>query len=78
MLTDHCKIKTIIILLKKIQIAVIWRLFLAGKAHSFYNTHFLQVNGHLWDLDRPLEADTNIEIIKFDHPEGNVSFFIIL
>ena len=28
------------------------------------------VNGQGWDLDRPLEADAELKLVKFDDPEG--------
>lgn len=34
-----------------------------------------KVNGQLWDLDRPLEADVNLEFLDFDHPEGKQVFW---
>ena len=29
-----------------------------------------KVNDELWDLDRPLEGDTSLKLLKFDDPEG--------
>jgi len=34
-----------------------------------------KVNGELWDLDRPLEADVSLELIKFDDDEGRAVFW---
>lgn len=31
---------------------------------------FVQVNGDLWDLERPLEGDCSLEFLKFDHELG--------
>ena len=31
---------------------------------------FVQVNDVLWDLDRPLESDCSLKLIKFDDDEG--------
>jgi threonyl-tRNA synthetase len=31
---------------------------------------FLQVDGELWDLERPLEKSCNLELLDFEHPEG--------
>ena len=28
------------------------------------------VNGDGWDMDRPLEGDAELKLIKFDDPEG--------
>ena len=29
-----------------------------------------QVDGQLWDLERPLEKSVTLELLDFDHPEG--------
>ena len=29
-----------------------------------------RVNGELWDLDRPLEADCSLEVLRFDSPDA--------
>merc|ERR1719474_1035879 len=34
-----------------------------------------KVNGDLWDLDRPLEQDANLELVKFDDEEGQAVFW---
>ncbi|KAI9797980.1 MAG: threonyl-tRNA synthetase [Piccolia ochrophora] len=34
-----------------------------------------RVNGELWDLERPLEADCRLELLDFDHPEGKKVFW---
>merc|ERR1712002_248326 len=34
-----------------------------------------KVNGELWDLDRPLEQDVKLELIKFDDEEGQAVFW---
>lgn len=34
-----------------------------------------KINGTLWDLDRPLESDVNLEFLDFDHPEGKQVFW---
>ncbi|XP_046739699.1 threonine--tRNA ligase 1, cytoplasmic isoform X2 [Diprion similis] len=39
------------------------------------NTVIAKVNGELWDLDRPLEADCKLQLIKFDDPEGQAVFW---
>lgn len=30
----------------------------------------LQVDGELWDLERPLEKSVSLELLDFEHPEG--------
>lgn len=30
-----------------------------------------QVNGDLWDLDRPLEESCKLELLDFEHPKGD-------
>lgn len=34
-----------------------------------------KVNGTLWDLDRPLENDCKLELLKFDDPEAQGVFW---
>lgn len=34
-----------------------------------------QVNGELWDLERPLEASVSLELLDFEHPEGKRVFW---
>ena len=34
-----------------------------------------KVNGVLWDLDRPLEEDSSIQILKFSDEEGQQVFW---
>lgn len=34
-----------------------------------------RVNGELWDLDRPLEGDVKLELVKFDDEEGQAVFW---
>ena len=33
-------------------------------------TVIAQVNGELWDLDRPLEESCQLELLDFEHPKG--------
>lgn len=30
----------------------------------------MQVDGELWDLERPLEQSVKLELLDFEHPEG--------
>lgn len=39
------------------------------------NAIISKVNGVLWDLDRPLEEDCNLELLKFDDPEAQSVFW---
>ncbi|XP_013379492.1 threonine--tRNA ligase, cytoplasmic isoform X2 [Lingula anatina] len=39
------------------------------------NAVISKVNGELWDLDRPLEKDAQLEVIKFDDEEGQYVFW---
>lgn len=39
------------------------------------NAVIAKVNGTLWDLDRVLEVDSRVEILKFDHSEGQEVFW---
>lgn len=34
------------------------------------NTVIAKVNGALWDLDRPLEGDSTVELLMFDNEEA--------
>lgn len=38
-------------------------------------TVIAKVNGILWDLDRPLEGDCRLQLIKFDDPDGKAVFW---
>lgn len=38
-------------------------------------TVIAKVNGILWDLDRPLEGDCSLQLIKFDDPDGKAVFW---
>jgi threonyl-tRNA synthetase len=35
-----------------------------------------KVNGDLWDLDRPFEKDSTLQLIKFDDEQGIRSYFL--
>lgn len=37
-----------------------------------------KVNGELWDLDRPLEKDSNLQLLKFDDPDGKLCSYICI
>lgn len=39
------------------------------------NTVIGKVNGELWDLDRPLEGDCSLKLLKFDDPEAQAVFW---
>ncbi|XP_045461796.1 threonine--tRNA ligase 1, cytoplasmic isoform X1 [Harmonia axyridis] len=39
------------------------------------NAVISKVNGVLWDLDRPLEVDSKLELLKFDNPEAQAVFW---
>ncbi|XP_069681681.1 threonine--tRNA ligase 1, cytoplasmic isoform X2 [Periplaneta americana] len=39
------------------------------------NAVIAKVNGELWDLDRPLEKDTKLQLLKFDDEEGQQVFW---
>lgn len=38
-------------------------------------TVIAKVNDELWDLDRPLETNCKLQLIKFDDPEGKAVFW---
>ena len=33
-----------------------------------------KVNDVVWDLDRPFEVDSSLQLLKFDDPEAKVNF----
>lgn len=39
------------------------------------NTIIAKVNNELWDLDRPLEQDCTLSLLKFDDPEAQAVFW---
>jgi threonyl-tRNA synthetase len=39
------------------------------------NAVVAKVNNELWDLDRPLESDCKLELLKFDNPEAQSVFW---
>ncbi|XP_005094376.1 threonine--tRNA ligase 1, cytoplasmic isoform X2 [Aplysia californica] len=39
------------------------------------STVVAKVNGELWDLDRPFEKDSSLQLLKFDDPEGQYVFW---
>lgn len=41
----------------------------------FERTVIAQVDGELWDLDRPLEKSCTLQLLDFDHPEGKKVFW---
>ena len=41
----------------------------------FERTVVSQVNGELWDLERPLEKSCKLEFFDFEHPEGKKVFW---
>lgn len=40
------------------------------------NTVIAKVNGVLWDLDRPLEEDSSVELLNFDDEDGRLVLFV--
>ena len=41
------------------------------EGHTYWTLNTLvQVNGELWDLERPLEQSVKLELLDFEHPEG--------
>ena len=41
----------------------------------FERTVVARVDGELWDLDRPLEKSSKLELLDFEHPEGKKVFW---
>lgn len=42
------------------------------------NTVIAKVNNDVWDLDRPLEGDCSLKLLKFDDPDGETIIIISL
>ena len=40
------------------------------------NTVVGKVNGVVWDLDRPFEEDSTLQLLKFDDPDGKNTFVL--
>ena len=40
------------------------------------NTVVGKVNGVVWDLDRPFEEDSTLQLLKFDDPDGKTTFLL--
>jgi threonyl-tRNA synthetase len=40
------------------------------------NTVIAKVNNDVWDLDRPLEGDCSLKLLKFDDPDGETIIII--
>ncbi|KAF7264240.1 hypothetical protein GWI33_000437 [Rhynchophorus ferrugineus] len=60
--------------------AVAWKTTVYDVAKSISqgladNSVISKVNGVLWDLDRPLETDCSVELLKFDNPEAQAVFW---
>ncbi|MEE6502895.1 hypothetical protein FKM82_004669 [Ascaphus truei] len=48
----------------------------AGISHGLAdNTIIAKVNHELWDLDRPLEEDSNLELLRFDNEEAQAVYW---
>ncbi|KAK3677389.1 threonyl-tRNA synthetase [Recurvomyces mirabilis] len=57
-----------------------WEITPAGIAREiskslFERTVIAQVDGELWDLERPLEKSCKLELLDFEHPEGKKVFW---
>jgi threonyl-tRNA synthetase len=37
-----------------------------------------KINGELWDLDRPLEEDSQLQLLKFDDDEGTYKQYLCI
>jgi hypothetical protein len=44
--------------------------FLFASQEVAENTVIAKVNGELWDLDRPLEGDSTLELLMFNNEEA--------
>ena len=53
----------------KINDRVYYHYFSQGLAD---NTVVAKVNGDVWDLDRPFEQDSSLQLLKFDDPDGKL------
>ena len=64
----------------KVEIGKAWETSPAAIARSiskslFEATVIARVNGELWDLERPLEDDCKLELLRFDDPDGKKVFW---
>ncbi len=41
-----------------------------GSSQLEANVVIAKVNDELWDMDRPLETDCTLKLLKFDDPDG--------
>jgi len=52
------------------------RIVIAKVCHGFHSLYLVaenyQVDGELWDLERPLEKSVKIELLDFENPEGEL------
>ena len=49
---------------------VVARVSMSFVIDFIYSDYLRQVNGQLWDIDRPLEGSCKLELLDFEHPEG--------
>lgn len=54
----------------RVVIAKVCTVYLTCSMFRTYN-NFFQVDGELWDLERPLEKSCKLELLDFEHPEGS-------
>lgn len=64
----------------RVEIGKAWETSPAAIARSiskslFENTVIARVNGELWDLERPLEENCKLELLRFDDPDGKKVFW---
>jgi len=56
-------------------IAKVRQFFYSSQSRPYDVFFFVnQVDGTLWDLERPLEKSCKLELINFEHPEGKKVF----
>jgi len=49
-----------------------------SSSERVFRSNNCQVDGELWDLERPLEKSCKLELLDFEHPEGEVFFLCCL
>jgi len=61
---------------ERIVIAKVRQFFYSSQSRPYDVFFFVnQVDGTLWDLERPLEKSCKLELLDFEHPEGKKVFW---
>ena len=55
---------------ERIIIAKVCKPAILGRMVPFTHSQNYQVDNNVWDLERPLEKSCSLELLDFEHPEG--------